>query len=260
MRHRLVWVLVWIVVVGGFALAYLASGRERECAAGNDCSNLDLPLEYEPVWLWSALGAALLIAGAAALSERIRARPTAPRFVITPLGLGFGLAGAGLAVIGVFLPKAEPAQATLLDLRDNTLIETGSGWILLALAVGLAIALFNAFRGTGAPWPALAASLAILAFAVIAGTSEAELTFCSIDADGSRRNCEKGSPGLAIYAAAVGGVLGLVGASRVTRSRPRGATTRGAAGDADATKRCPDCAEPVLAAAKVCKHCGFRFD
>lgn len=26
------------------------------------------------------------------------------------------------------------------------------------------------------------------------------------------------------------------------------------------TKTCPDCAETVLAPAKVCKHCGFRFD
>lgn len=27
-----------------------------------------------------------------------------------------------------------------------------------------------------------------------------------------------------------------------------------------ATKHCPDCAEEVLAAARVCKHCRFRFD
>jgi ribosomal protein L37AE/L43A len=27
----------------------------------------------------------------------------------------------------------------------------------------------------------------------------------------------------------------------------------------ETTKRCPDCAETVLAAAKVCKHCGYRF-
>jgi hypothetical protein len=27
-----------------------------------------------------------------------------------------------------------------------------------------------------------------------------------------------------------------------------------------ATKNCPDCAELVQAEARVCKHCGFRFD
>lgn len=29
---------------------------------------------------------------------------------------------------------------------------------------------------------------------------------------------------------------------------------------AAATKHCPDCAEEVLAAARVCKHCRYRFD
>jgi len=27
----------------------------------------------------------------------------------------------------------------------------------------------------------------------------------------------------------------------------------------NATRKCPDCAETVLADAKVCKHCGYRF-
>ena len=26
------------------------------------------------------------------------------------------------------------------------------------------------------------------------------------------------------------------------------------------TRECPDCAETVLAAARVCKHCGYRFE
>jgi len=30
--------------------------------------------------------------------------------------------------------------------------------------------------------------------------------------------------------------------------------------DPKATKVCPDCAETILAAAKVCKHCGVRFN
>src|SRR4051794_23121257 len=32
------------------------------------------------------------------------------------------------------------------------------------------------------------------------------------------------------------------------------------AASAAETKRCPDCAEEVLAAARVCKHCRYRFD
>jgi Uncharacterised protein family UPF0547 len=34
----------------------------------------------------------------------------------------------------------------------------------------------------------------------------------------------------------------------------------GARHDEQETKTCPDCAETVLAAARVCKHCGYRFD
>jgi hypothetical protein len=33
-----------------------------------------------------------------------------------------------------------------------------------------------------------------------------------------------------------------------------------ASGARQPRKRCPQCAENVLAAAQVCKHCGYRFD
>jgi hypothetical protein len=32
-----------------------------------------------------------------------------------------------------------------------------------------------------------------------------------------------------------------------------------AASQGEPTKKCPDCAETVLAEARVCKHCGYRF-
>jgi predicted amidophosphoribosyltransferase len=34
----------------------------------------------------------------------------------------------------------------------------------------------------------------------------------------------------------------------------------GAEQRAEATKLCPDCAEEVKAAARVCRFCGFRFE
>lgn len=45
--------------------------------------------------------------------------------------------------------------------------------------------------------------------------------------------------------------------SRVADSRTPNALDRGAV--KAQTKECPDCAESILAAAKVCKHCGYRF-
>lgn len=42
---------------------------------------------------------------------------------------------------------------------------------------------------------------------------------------------------------------------------PRRETPRPQVGAAAAaTKHCPDCAEEILAAARVCKHCRYRFD
>ena len=44
------------------------------------------------------------------------------------------------------------------------------------------------------------------------------------------------------------------------RAAPSEDTPIATAGNVEASsKRCPDCAEVVLAAARVCKHCGYRF-
>ena len=48
--------------------------------------------------------------------------------------------------------------------------------------------------------------------------------------------------------------------SRPTPPPPVAAAPVVPAASGAATKRCPDCAEEVLAAARVCKHCRYRFD
>jgi hypothetical protein len=60
-----------------------------------------------------------------------------------------------------------------------------------------------------------------------------------------------GSPGVGLYVGIVGAV---VAAARLVAMR------RIAIESLTETKRCPDCAETVLAEATVCKHCGHRFD
>jgi len=63
----------------------------------------------------------------------------------------------------------------------------------------------------------------------------------------------------AIFVVAIAGWRWLKGAAAPTK--PAGpATAKPAAAPARTKKTCPDCAESVLAAANVCKHCGYRFD
>jgi hypothetical protein len=69
---------------------------------------------------------------------------------------------------------------------------------------------------------------------------------------------EKGKPTLEELSALV---ESLAHPPRELRVRPEKKTPppRVGAGPV-ATKHCPDCAEEVLAAARVCKHCRYRFD
>lgn len=79
---------------------------------------------------------------------------------------------------------------------------------------------------------------------------------------------EVASPGIGVYVAGVGGLLALIGGWQIRRSEPLGRapspsgvpTAAPTTAQPQPTKTCPDCAETVLAAARVCKHCGYRFD
>ena len=65
-----------------------------------------------------------------------------------------------------------------------------------------------------------------------------------------------GSPAIGLYAAGAAGCLAMLGgwilAGHNVASFEPNSTAR--------TKACPDCAETILEAARVCKHCGHRFE
>ncbi|HEY8775164.1 MAG TPA: zinc ribbon domain-containing protein [Gaiellaceae bacterium] len=67
--------------------------------------------------------------------------------------------------------------------------------------------------------------------------------------------CEKANPGIGLYVAGIGGPLMAVGGVQMLSARR---TTKPPVAD-EATKACPECAETVKAAARVCKHRGYRF-
>jgi hypothetical protein len=73
--------------------------------------------------------------------------------------------------------------------------------------------------------------------------------------------------GIAIYVAGAGVAAAFIGSVMLLRSAKReldasddDLVDRWASQSRQATtKKCPDCAETVLADARVCKHCGYRF-
>ncbi|MDF1626999.1 MAG: zinc ribbon domain-containing protein [Parvibaculaceae bacterium] len=61
------------------------------------------------------------------------------------------------------------------------------------------------------------------------------------------------------FIGAIFGVFGLIAALVVSDPNPRPMTIELAA-TSEPTKRCPDCAESILEAAKKCRHCGHLFE
>lgn len=179
-------------------------------------------------------------------------------YAIDPVGIGLALLGSLALLVAVFLPRVESA-AFFAGIQQNTLIQTGDGWPLVAIAIGIAGAVYRSWRLGRRGWAVMVLAALAIAIAVYDGTSRESLTLYRIDRNGEPDilgGSEKAKPGVGIYLAGAGGVLALIGGLRMRRdSEVQIAPDRRSA----ATKTCPDCAETVLAQARVCKHCGYRF-
>lgn len=68
-------------------------------------------------------------------------------------------------------------------------------------------------------------------------------------------------PGIALYVLAIGSAFFALGGVIIALTPQLRQLQRDAGLSlGQPVKRCPDCAESVLAEARVCKHCGYRFD
>jgi hypothetical protein len=159
-------------------------------------------------------------------------------------------------VVGVFLPQAESQR--FLSVADNTLIQSGDGWIFIGLAVGIAGACYAAWRNQRSTYAVIVLGLIAVGVAIYEGTGD-RLALEPVNPAAKAfglSGAEQASPGTGIYMVGAGG--GLVALAGLTLA----GFAFGPGGDAPIrrTKTCPDCAETVLADARVCKHCGYRFD
>lgn len=181
-----------------------------------------------------------------------------------PLALGLVIVGAAAMAIAAFLPLDEPTGA-FRSVESNSLIQQG-GWLLIALAIGIAASGFRASQTGGNLWRLPALICVFAAWRVVSwGTDNDMRTLYPIGPNGTPNTSQPGvvaSLGIALYVAGVGVALALIGSVMLRQTEQSGDAEDPlvAAWEQERkTKKCPDCAETILAEAKVCKHCGNRF-
>jgi Uncharacterised protein family UPF0547 len=178
-----------------------------------------------------------------------------------PLGLGLVIVGAAALAISTFLPFVQPASA-LRMVEDNTLIQHG-GWMLIALALGIAAGGYRASRGRAKEgWMPIVLCAVAAVLILVNANDKGMRTLYPVHPDGTVDTSQPGmvtSLGIAVYVAGAGVAAALIGSLTLLQSTKRAPDPLVATHSDSATKKCPDCAETILLDAKVCKHCGYRF-
>jgi len=182
-----------------------------------------------------------------------------------PLGFGLIVVGAIAVAIAAFLPFDEPTTP-FGRVKDNTLIQSNHGWLLIALVVGTVVMAYRVCFHKPEQWvlPILASLLAgVLLFAT---ASSKDIRTLYPVRNGVIDTSQPGTVadlGIGVFVAGFGIVAAVIGSVILaTSARKRAPVPFADEKPAPArpkTKKCPDCAETILADAKVCKHCGYRF-
>jgi hypothetical protein len=152
---------------------------------------------------------------------------------LNPVGIGLALLGAALMVIGVFLARVESPQ--FFRVPSNTLIQSGYGWIFIALAASIAVAVYAAIRNRRRTYAVLVLAVLGIGLATFSGTGD-RLEFSSLNPAAAAAVGDQGEkvrPGTGLFSvgagsglAAVGGVLLTGIGSQARRRLARWATDR----------------------------------
>jgi hypothetical protein len=184
-----------------------------------------------------------------------RTEAVEPGIAPNPVGAGLALLAALLILIGSFVPIHSFGT---LPIPNNSFVSDGDWWLL---AVPLAMGVTAAYLLLGATeegvWRIVVPSLIAIGVGIYGSTSKFQTL--DLNAAGQQllgQQSVKASAGAGVWLVLAGGLLGIAGAGLLSgKWQPAGAPEYGRR-----TRNCPDCAERILADAKVCKHCGYRFD
>jgi hypothetical protein len=116
-------------------------------------------------------------------------------------------------IIAVFLPRVESATFPL-GIAENTLIQSGQGWLFLGVAAGIAGATYRNWQSGFPGWTVTVLGAVAAAYAVYVGTDSDSLTLYSLNEQGDPNSSGGGteaSPAIGIYMAGVGGLLAVFG-------------------------------------------------
>lgn len=179
------------------------------------------------------------------------------RYKVSPVGAGIAALGGVLLAAAAFMPLDEPG-GIYRGVQSNSLIQHGEWWLLLLGAI-IAIAAVRGLASNERGQASGVILLAVIAAAVVfvLGQDKGLRTLYPVGFGGEPEEVGAGTVvplGSAIYVAGAGALLAFIGGVLMRQTAERIETPI-----EQATRCCPDCAEVVLSAARVCKHCGARL-
>lgn len=185
-------------------------------------------------------------------TDDARPQPEAEEVEPNVMALFVAVGAAFLGIVSVFLPALE--SETFSTIKHNALIQSGTGFFIIGVCLAILGSAYRVYQSRTKSWTVCVGGVALIAAAIYAGTGKRAELEGTLLLTGQAVTA-KASPAIGIYAVGAAGAIALFAGYAIATNRGTLAPAGGRS-----TKTCPDCAESVLSAARICKHCGHEFD